>query len=110
MSDLYKSNPNDLAADLLTDVYTCPPSRTARISVVFANRTAVATTIRLAVAPDGAADAVGHYLLYDSELPANGSIFVDEISIQASDVVRARAADSGVSVNVFINEVGESFI
>ena len=59
MSDLYKSNPNDLAAGLLTDVYTCPPSRTARISVVFANRTAVATTIRLAVAPDGAADAVG---------------------------------------------------
>ena len=107
---VHSSSPNSLTAAVLTDVYTCPASRNVRISVVFANRTAVATTIRLAAAADDAADHVSQYILYDTPLAANGTITIDDISIQEGGIIRAWAAAAGVSVNVFVNELGAAFI
>jgi hypothetical protein len=96
----------DLAATTLTDVYTVPGSTTAVISsVVFCNRTAAAITIRLSIAVAGLADTNKQYLLYDKACPANEAVVIQiGVTLGAADVVRAYAAATGISVNVFGTE------
>lgn len=93
----------DLAATTLTGVYTVPAStQTVISSVVFCNRNGSAVTIRCSVAVAGAADANAQYIAYDQNVPANTSLVLQiGITMAATDVLRAYASTTGVSVNVF---------
>lgn len=97
----------DLVATSLTDLYTCPVNKTARVTVTFCNRAATATAIRLAVGRAGEADDVKQYLLYDVALAANETQIISEITINETDVVRVVAADSGVSASLLVDEIRE---
>lgn len=96
----------DLAATTLTDVYQVPVSTAAVLSsVVFCNRTGSAKTFRLSVAVAGAADADKQYLAYDTSLDANTTAgILLGITLGPTDIVRAYASATGVSVNVFGSE------
>jgi hypothetical protein len=92
----------DLGVASLTDIYTCPVDKTTKLRIVFCNRAATPTTIRLSIARAGAADSPSQYLIYDRILDANDSLFCDEISVEAADVVRAYSALPDVSANVMV--------
>lgn len=93
-----------LAATTLTDVYTCPASTQTILYAVICNRGGTATTFRVSVAANGAADATSQYLYYDQALGANESFIVPHkgsITIDASDVFRVYATSANVTVSVF---------
>jgi hypothetical protein len=99
---------SDLTTTNLTAVYTVPSATETVIStVVLANRTAAATTFRIAVRPDGASISNSHYLAYDVPLAANDSTTLTlGITLDAADVFDVSAGDANaVSVNVFGTEI-----
>lgn len=101
---LAQSNPS---ATTLTDAYTVPGAKSATISsIVVANRSATATSFRIAVAPAGAANANQHYLYYDQAIDGN-STFVATIGVTmaTTDVLRVYATLATLSFNVFGVEV-----
>lgn len=98
----------DLTTTNLTAVYTVPSATEAVLStVVLANRTASATTFRIAIRPDGASISNSHYLAYDVPLAANDSTTLTlGITLDAADVFEVAAGDANaVSVNVFGTEI-----
>lgn len=101
------SSQADLTAGVLADIYTCPSNKTVELSLVITNRTAVATTIRVALARAGAADDPKQYIAYDATLPANGVYAVEKWNINSADVVRVSAAATGVSAGVFVDDIRE---
>lgn len=97
----------DLPATTLTDVYICGSSGGATISSIYiANRTASQTTFRISVAPAGAGDSAEQYLYYDIVIPPNDTFVATVgLTLANTDVLRAYAAATGISVNVFGVEV-----
>lgn len=93
----------DLAATTLTDVYTVPAATEAIVSTVFVcNRTGSNRKFRISVAPAGAVDSNEQYLYYDEPLPKNSTFtFTTGLTLAATDVLRAYANNTGVSINVF---------
>lgn len=87
------------AATTLTDAYTVPAGRRATVSVVVCNR-AGATTVRVSIASNGAADAVAQYVLYDTALAANDTIGTMRLTVGAGDVVRCYSASGAVSFTI----------
>lgn len=87
------------AADVLADAYIAQVWVQARCRIIIANRGAAAT-IRLAHAPNGAADSPDHYLLYDFPLDANASIATEEIAVAAGDKLRVRSSTGDVTFTV----------
>lgn len=101
---LGQSNPG---AATLTDAYTVPASTSAVISTItVANRSATATSFRISVAPNGAADSNEQYLYYDIPLPGNDTFATTiGITVDAADVVRVYATLATLSFNIFGTEV-----
>jgi len=101
---LGQSNP---LATTLTTLYTTPADKnTYCTSIVVANRSAVATTFRVAVRPSGAAISNEHYLYYD--IPINGNdTFTATIGITLSqtDIVSVYATLATLSFNLFGQEI-----
>lgn len=97
----------DLAATSLTDVYTVPASTEAVISTItIANRAAASATFRLSVAVGGAADTNAQYLYYDITLAGNATFAATlGITLATTDVVRAFASSTNLSVNIFGVEI-----
>jgi hypothetical protein len=81
----------------LTDLYVVPASTEAVGSLFIANREAAANTVRVSVAPAGVADSVEQYLLYDVSVPANDTLILNGISLEATDDLRTYASDTNVS-------------
>ena len=78
---LGQSAPN---AATLTALYTPPGCCRATIdTLTICNRSAVATTFRISLAPKCAADAVAHYLYYDTAIGGNATLNLTN-SISAS--------------------------
>lgn len=104
MADTYKvlaqSNP---AAATLTDAYTVAASTQVIISTItVANRSATATSFRISIAINGAADANQQYIAFDSPIAGNEAIALTlGITIDASDVVRVFATLATLSFNIF---------
>lgn len=97
---------SDPLAATLTNIYTVPASTETTVSTITAcNYGASATTIRIAVRPNGAAISDEHYIYYDLDLPAKET-FASTIGItmDASDVLSVYATLATVSFNVFGNE------
>lgn len=101
---LGQSNP---AVTTLTALYTVPGSTEAVASTLaVCNRTSSGVLVRVSVAVAGAADSLEQYLLYDTEIRKNDSLFLTlGMSLAATDVVRVYTDTSGVSFSLFGTEV-----
>jgi len=98
---------SDPAATTLTTLYTVPAATSVSVSsIVVCNRSATATSFRIAVRPGGAGISDEHYLYYDVAIPGNDT-FVTTIgvSLEATDVVSVYATLATLSFNLFGQEV-----
>jgi hypothetical protein len=95
------------AAATLTTLYTVPSSTQAVSSThVICNRSATATTIRVAVRPAGAGISNEHYLYYDLNIPGNETFVATiGIALETTDVVSVYATLATVSFNLFGQEI-----
>jgi hypothetical protein len=98
---LGQSNPS---ATTLTTLYTAATAAVAS-SIVVCNRSATATSFRIAVRPAGAAISNEHYLYYDLTI-AGSDTFIATIGITlaATDVVSVYATLATLSFNLFGQE------
>lgn len=101
---LGQSNPS---ATTLTDAYTVPSSTQVVISSIWiCNRSSTATSFRISISPNGAADSNSHYLAYDAPILGNDSILaVSGITIDAADVVRVYATLATLTFSIFGSEL-----
>ncbi len=97
----------DPVAATLTNAYTVPGSTEAVISSIqVCNRANAAKTVRVSIAPAGAADAVIHYLLYDFSLAANVTHTLKlGITLATTDVIRVYAVTQDVTFSIFGLEI-----
>jgi hypothetical protein len=101
---LGQSNPS---ATTLTDAYTVPGATTAVISTIqICNRSATATSFRLAFAPNGAANDNSHYIAYDVPILGNDYVaFTAGYTLDAADVVRVYATLATLTFSIFGSEI-----
>lgn len=100
---LGQSNP---LATTLTDLYTVPALTSTVCSSIFVcNRSAVATSFRIAIRPNGVAISNEHYLYYDLPIPANDTFTATVgLTLGNTDVVSVYATDATLSFNLFGQE------
>ena len=91
------------SAATLTDAYTVPAATTATVSTItVANQSATATSFRISVAINGAADAAAQYLYYDIAIPGNNTFATTiGITLASGDVIRVYNTLATCSFNVF---------
>jgi hypothetical protein len=92
------------AATTLAALYTPPGCCRATIdTLTICNRSAVATTFRISVAPKGAVDAVAHYLYYDTAIAGNATINLTQLDMRLTetDELRVYAAAATLSFGAF---------
>jgi len=90
----------------LTTLYTVPASTTAAVSsVVVCNRSATATSFRIAVRPGGAAISNEMYLYYDVTIAGNDTFVATiGISLATTDVVSVYNTLATCSFSLFGQE------
>lgn len=93
-------------AATLTTLYTVPAlTSTVGSSLVVCNRSATATSFRIAVRPAGASIADQHYLYYDIAISGNDTFTATlGITLATTDVVSVYATLATVSFNLFGQE------
>ena len=95
----------DPTAATLTTLYTVPAGTQVVAKCFVANRSATATSFRLAVRPDGASIANAHYVAYDVAIPGNTTIEVPGLAMDATDVVSCYATLATLSFNLHGQEI-----
>lgn len=100
---LGQSNPS---ATTLTTLYTVPASTsTVCSSITVCNRSATATSFRVAVRPAGAAISNEHYIYYDVTLAGNDTFIATiGITLATTDVVSVYSTLATLSFNLFGQE------
>ena len=96
------------AATTLVALYTAPCCCRATIdTLTICNRSAVATTFRISVSPKGAADAVAHYLYYDTAIAGNATVNLTELNLKftETDELRVYATAATLSFAAFGTEI-----
>jgi len=95
------------AATTLTTLYTVPAATQAVGSkLAICNTGAISTTFRVAIRPAGAAIAPMHYIVYESSINTNDSMFLTlGIALATTDVVSVYAGTATVSFNLFGSEI-----
>lgn len=100
---LGQSNP---AATTLTSLYTVPAATSAVVSTLSICNQGVSTQIRVAVRPAGASIASQHYIIYDTYINANDSLFLTlGLSLATTDVVTVYAGTANVSFGLYGTEI-----
>jgi len=98
----------DLTTTALTTLLTVGAGKEVIIStIVIANRSATATTYRIAIQTDGDAISNKHYIAYDVPVAANDSTTLTlGIAMVATDVLSVQAGTAErLSINVFGAEI-----
>ena len=87
------------SAATLTTLYTVPGATQAVISsILVCNRSATATTFRIAVRPAGAGISNEHYIAYDHEILGNEAFdWTVGLSLEATDVLSVYNTDATCS-------------
>lgn len=90
-------------ATILTDIYTVPLNTLTTLgTIVVCNRSNVASSFRISIAPLGESDNTKQYLFYDTEIAAHATLpFSISMPISAGDVVRVYSANGEISFNLF---------
>ena len=100
---LGQSNPS---AATLTDLYTVPAATNVVVSYVnVVNRSATATSFRISVAINGAADSNEQYIEYDRPIAGNDSFQTKPLTIDATDKIRVYATLATLSFTAFGTEI-----
>lgn len=101
---LGQSYPN---ASTLTTLYTTPTTASAVTSGLFVcNQTLTGSTWRLAVRPGGNSVSASNYIYYDTPIYSNETQQINmALTLSATDVVSCYASSSGVSFNLFGEEL-----
>jgi hypothetical protein len=100
---LGQSNPT---ATTLTTLYTVPASTSAVCSsLTICNRSATATTFRVAVRPAGAGISNEHYLYYDVTIAGNDTFIATiGMTLATTDVVSVYATLATLSFHLYGQE------
>ena len=93
---------SDPSAATLTTIYTVPGNVFVRIEwIMIANRS-IATSYRLAISPDGAAIANGHYIAYDVAISTSAAALIEgPFYLQQTDIIRVYATLATLSFGVY---------
>lgn len=100
---LGQSNPS---ASTLTTCYTVPSATSSVVSsLVICNRSATATSFRVAVRPSGASISNEHYIYFDVMIGGNDT-FISTIgaTLGATDVISVYATLATLSFNIYGQE------
>ena len=81
-------------------------ARTTIDTLTVCNRSAVATTFRISVSPKGVADAIAHYLYYDTAIAGNATVNLTELNLKLTetDELRIYATAATLSFSAFGTE------
>lgn len=94
------------AAATLTTLYTVPSATSSVGSTLSVCNQGVTTTVRVAVRPAGAAIDPSHYILYETTVSNNNTLFLTiGIALATTDVVSVYAGTANVSFNLYGSEV-----
>jgi hypothetical protein len=95
------------AAATLTDLYTVPSATYCIInSVVICNTNSSATTYRVSVAKDGAADTLAQYVAREIQIAGNSTTELAlGITMDAADILRVYSTSGSLSFNAFGVEI-----
>ena len=95
------------SATTLTTLYTVPAStEVSTSSIVVCNRSATATSFRVAVRPAGAGISDEHYLYYDVAIPGNDTFVATiGVSMEALTVVSVYATLATLSFSIYGQEI-----
>lgn len=94
------------AATTLTTLYTVPGSNSAVASTLVICNQGVSTTVRVAVRPAGAGITSSQYILYETAVNGNDSLFLTiGIALAQTDVVSVYAGTSTVSFSLYGSEI-----
>lgn len=89
-----------------TTLYTVPSATSSVVSTLSICNQGTSTTIRVAVRPAGAALSAQHYIIYDTYVNANDSIFLTlGITLATTDVVTVYAGTANVSFGLYGTEI-----
>ena len=93
-------------ATTLTTLYTVPGATSTVVSsLTVCNRSATATSFRVAVRPAGAAISNEHYLYYDVTIAGNDTFVATiGISLEATDVISVYATLATLSFSAYGQE------
>lgn len=100
---LGQQNPS---ATTLTTLYTVPgATSTVTSTIVVCNRSATATSFRIAVRPGGAAISNEHYIYYDVPIAGNDTFTATiGMTLATTDVISVYATLATLSFNLFGQE------
>ena len=94
------------AATTATTLYTVPSATQAVASTLTICNQGITTQIRVAVRPAGATLAALHYIVYDTYVNANDTLFLTiGVALAATDVVTVYAGTATVSFGLFGSEI-----
>ena len=89
-----------------TDLYTVPASTSSVCSTLSICNRGSATTFRVAVRPTGSAINNQHYIVYDSYINANDSVFLTiGLALATTDVVTVYAGTANLSFTLSGTEI-----
>ena len=94
-------------ATTATTLYTVPSSTQTVVSTIaVSNHTAGLLTFRIAIRPSGETLADKHYIVYDSSVSGNDTVFITiGATLGATDVLTCYASNVGISFNAFGSEI-----
>jgi len=94
-------------AATLTTLYTVPSSTSVSTSsIVVCNRSATATSFRVAIRPAGAGISDEHYIYYDVAIPGNDTFIATVgISLATTDVFSVYSTLATVSFSLFGQQI-----
>jgi hypothetical protein len=95
------------SATTATDIYTVGAGKQTVVSTItVANRSASASSYRIAVRPAGATLANLHYLAYDIAIAANDTtVLTIGLTLEATDVVTVYALSANLSFGIYGSEI-----
>lgn len=94
------------AATTNTTLYTVPSATSAVCSTLSICNQSVSTTVRVAIRPAGATLATSQYIVYDTVVSANDTLFFTlGVSLATTDVVTIYAGTANVSFSLFGTEI-----
>jgi hypothetical protein len=94
------------SATTLTTLYTVPSATQSVGSTLTICNQGSSTNVRVAVRPAGAAITASQYIIYDTAVNANDTLFLTiGIALSTTDVVSVYAGTANVSFNLYGSEV-----
>jgi hypothetical protein len=95
------------AANTDTNLYTVPALTSTVCSTLSICNRANATTCRVSVRPAGASIANQHYIIYDTTVDPNDTLFFTlGITLSTTDVITISSGSGNVSFSLFGSELG----